>query len=219
MKGLLIKDLKLMMEQKIFLIIILLIGVIPAVAGGGADIGFGYITGISGILAVTTINYDSYDNGFSFLFTLPVSRKGYVKEKFVLAILSSFVVMAVMNGLVWIVMSAGMSEKNSFIEFMGTTCDYYMGSLVMIAVMLPVFLEFGAEKSKYIILIGAGIIMVVSMIMSMNILEDASLLDAKPMMKWFGSVEINRVITFIVCLALLAGSYVLSVMAMESKEF
>ena len=79
MKGLLIKDMKLMLGQIMFLIVLPIVGAMIVVPSGQLNMGFGYIASVSGLFAVTTINYDSYDNGYSFLFTLPVSRRGYVK--------------------------------------------------------------------------------------------------------------------------------------------
>ena len=76
MKGLLMKDLKLMLTQFAFLILLPAVGAVFVVPTGEMSMGFGYITAISGLIGVTTVNYDSYDNGFAYLFTLPVSRRG-----------------------------------------------------------------------------------------------------------------------------------------------
>ena len=93
MKGLLMKDLKLMLTQFAFFILLPAVGAVFVVPTGEMSMGFGYITAISGLIGVTTVNYDSYDNGFAYLFTLPVSRRGYVKEKYIFAALSSVAVM------------------------------------------------------------------------------------------------------------------------------
>ena len=85
MKGLLMKDLKLMLTQFAFFILLPAVGAVFVVPTGEMSMGFGYITAISGLIGVTTVNYDSYDNGFAYLFTLPVSRRGYVKEKYIFA--------------------------------------------------------------------------------------------------------------------------------------
>ena len=43
----------------------------------------GYTGMLMGILAIGTISYDSNENGMAFLMCLPISRKDYVKEKFI----------------------------------------------------------------------------------------------------------------------------------------
>ena len=39
---------------------------------------------VTAIFAITTISYDEFDNGLAFLMTLPVTRKQYVAEKYLL---------------------------------------------------------------------------------------------------------------------------------------
>ena len=43
----------------------------------------GYVTFIFTLFTVSTISYDEYDNGYPFLFTLPITRRQYVNEKYV----------------------------------------------------------------------------------------------------------------------------------------
>ena len=41
----------------------------------------GYVTFIFTLFTVSTISYDEYDNGYPFLFTLPITRRQYVNRK------------------------------------------------------------------------------------------------------------------------------------------
>ena len=57
----------------------LFIGII----GGINDISFatGYILMVLAILSLSTISYDEANHGLNTLFTLPISKSDYVKEK------------------------------------------------------------------------------------------------------------------------------------------
>ena len=85
MKGLFVKDIELMKQQKQFFILVVVMGVILNLAGSGSSsFAAGYFTFVTAIFAITTISYDEFDNGLAFLMTLPVTRKQYVAEKYLL---------------------------------------------------------------------------------------------------------------------------------------
>ncbi len=211
MKGLLIKDLKLMKAQIAFFILFPVVGAVLVALTGEMSMGFGYITAISGLLGVTTINYDSYDNGFAYLFALPISRRGYVKEKYIFATLSSVAAIMAVGLFMWILMAAVHPENGyTFVEFLGDMENSYVVALTAMAFMIPVFLKFGAEKSRFVILIIAGILMgVMAGVSQVEVLYD---------MEMFGG-DWMRVITPVLCLVWLAVSYLISVRIMEKKEF
>lgn len=86
MLGLFIKDLKLLKAQKK---LFMLVGIVTAVVlfniqDGTEMIGFmaGYMVFVVTMAATSTIGCDEADHGTVFLFTLPVSRKEYVLEKY-----------------------------------------------------------------------------------------------------------------------------------------
>ena len=211
MKGLLMKDLKLMMTQFAFFILLPAVGAVFVVPTGEMSMGFGYITAISGLIGVTTVNYDSYDNGFAYLFTLPVSRRGYVKEKYIFAALSSVAVMMAVGVFMWALMAAVHPENAyAFTDFLGDMENSYLIALTALAFMLPVFLKFGAEKSRFVLLIIAGIFMGVMIgVSQVEALRDVEL----------GRGNWARVITPILCLGWLSASYLISVRIMEKKDF
>ena len=84
MKGLLIKDYKLLMLQKKTFLLILLIAICMNFAMQDNP-GFiiGYLTFFAALMANTTLSYDEYGNGVLFLLTLPVTGKTYVRSKYV----------------------------------------------------------------------------------------------------------------------------------------
>ena len=72
MKGLFVKDIELMKQQKQFFVLVVVMGVILNLAGSGSvSFAIGYFTIVTAIFAITTISYDEFDNGLAFLMTLP----------------------------------------------------------------------------------------------------------------------------------------------------
>ena len=88
MRGLICKDLRLMMVQKNFLIMLAAVALVSLAAMDDPMFVIMYMTLIFTSFILSTMSYDEFDNGFPFLFTLPIARKLYVREKYVLALLS-----------------------------------------------------------------------------------------------------------------------------------
>ena len=74
MKGLLIKDFRLMKVQKNFLTLITVIGVFMALFSENVSYTIGFISFIFSLFSISSISYDELDNGNAFLFSLPVTR-------------------------------------------------------------------------------------------------------------------------------------------------
>ena len=85
MKGLLIKDLKILGKQKKFLILILILAVMLPFGSDDAGFTTNYIILMLSLLSLSTLSYDEMNGGMMFLLSLPTSRKLYVKEKYVFA--------------------------------------------------------------------------------------------------------------------------------------
>lgn len=107
MLGLFIKDLKLLKAQKK---LFMLVGIVTAVVlfniqDGTEMIGFmaGYMVFVVTMAATSTIGCDEADHGTVFLFTLPVSRKEYVLEKYGLAVAGSAAAVCIVTVLVYLV--------------------------------------------------------------------------------------------------------------------
>ena len=86
MKGLMIKDLRLLFNQKKTWIMYVLLCVMMGFSMQGAFM-VGYTVMLCGALGISTISYDQAENGMPFLFTLPIDRQGYVREKYLLCLM------------------------------------------------------------------------------------------------------------------------------------
>lgn len=84
MKGLFVKDIALMKNNKRLLGIIFFTIIFLMITGVNSSFLMGYVPFICCTLTMGTISYDEYENGLPFLFILPISRKEYVQEKYFL---------------------------------------------------------------------------------------------------------------------------------------
>lgn len=81
MRGLICKDLRLMLVQKNFFIMLAFVAFVCMAALDDPAFVVMYVTLIFASFLMSTMSYDEFDNGYPFLFTLPISRKLYVQEK------------------------------------------------------------------------------------------------------------------------------------------
>lgn len=147
MKGLLIKDFKLLKGQKQFFASVLIVMTVFLMTSNNLSFVISYITVMMGMLTLTTIGYDEHENGMGYLFTLPVSRKGYVREKYLFGIMTTLPVLAVVSAIAFLV--SGIRHIDFTVEEWG---DAIMGSMLIVTMMLslliPIELKFGAERSR-----------------------------------------------------------------------
>ena len=147
MKGLLIKDFKLLKGQKQFFAAVLIVMTVFLMTSTSPSFVIIYITVMMGMLTLTTISYDEHENGMGYLFTLPVSRKGYVREKYLFGIMTTLPVLAVVSALACLV--SGIRPIVFSVEEWGGAI---MGSMLIVTMMLslliPIELKFGAERSR-----------------------------------------------------------------------
>ena len=88
MKGLLIKDFKLLKGQKNFFMTITAISIIMIIVSPGTSFPIGFLGFVGALFSLSSISYDEFDNGNAFLFSLPITRKDYVLEKYIFGLIS-----------------------------------------------------------------------------------------------------------------------------------
>lgn len=209
MKGLLIKDIRLLLGQKKSLLMVLLIGFVVFMNENPAS-GIGYIIMLSGIYAAGTISYDEYDNGMAFLMTLPVERKTYIKEKYVLVGIMALLAMI----LACVLMGVAACIRNLSVEFM----DLLVPGIVMmclvwciVAVTLPFQLKLGAEQGRFAMIVSMGVLFLLAM----------AVVKLPGVMPFLEDLVLWQIIT--ACILLMAGilflSYIISVRIIKKKEY
>lgn len=160
MKGLFIKDLKLLGNQKKALLIAVVMFFLFMLTMDNSLFVVNYITFFGAIAALGTLSYDEFNNGLTFMFTLPVSRRQYVLEKFLFCILAGLSV--------WIVTVAAscgfMLYKGTLVNLVEYLTECLTGIVivaVMTSIMLPLQIKLGQEKARTGIFLFAGIIAVI----------------------------------------------------------
>lgn len=215
MKGLLTKDFRILAGQKRYFTIIILIALIFLCSGQPAQIIVGYCTMFGMLFTVNTISYDEFDHGYLFLFTLPVTRKDYVLEKYVFMMLC--------GGGFWAVSAAAgfvadyiRGDVVSLLEWLMPMFLILLEMTIFLAVMLPVSLKYGMEKSRTATMI-LGFAVLGAAIAARKLLPE----NFAGGLRW--SAQLNpaavTAVVFLVFLATLAVSFVGSVRIMQKKVF
>lgn len=163
MKGLWIKDLKLMTAQKYFFLLILLIAIGMSISAEDVSMmtfSLGFVPSVVSLFGLSTISYDEFDNGNAFLFTLPITRKEYVLEKYALSFVLAFVSL-VMMFLFTIFMVA---QKGMMLDFDGWMIPFGLFALILLlqAIMIPFHLKFGQERGRIAIIVLIGALLLIA---------------------------------------------------------
>ena len=222
MKGLLIKDIRLMRSQgAVLLAMLILVALFLGVVSSDVEPFFvvAYITIFLSIFVASTISYDEYDNGYLFLMTLPVTRKNYVNEKYIFGILISI--------FAWCVgMAAGTAlmiaqgAKTGAGEWIGGNLMYICIAWVFMSIMMPLRLRFDSEKARYANIIMFALIAAVaygvskiSQYVPENILRNVS--------AFFNTLGNNGILALCagIAVAALLISYICSRHIMAKKDF
>jgi len=155
-RGLLIKDIKLMKNNgKSLFLILIFVGATMGIVMKNVYMSVGYAFFIFTMFTVSTISYDEYDNGYPFLFTLPITRRQYVNEKYLFV----FILVALSFGigaLVGAVQILFFESEGSYADILMIYGAYAAIMLAMNAILIPLKLKFEAEKSRFAIPIVFG---------------------------------------------------------------
>lgn len=157
MKGLLIKDTKIILQNKKFIIFSLVLAAIMSLQQSEflSSVLFGYVTMIFSIMAINTLAYDENDKSIVFLMTLPINRNTYVREKYIIAFVVSFL------GFMLTAVFCVVLRPNQAVELLTEGIATYIVLLMFQMIMIPVRLKFGNEKSAVVALIFAVLVFVV----------------------------------------------------------
>ena len=215
MKGLLIKDFKLMLMQKNFFIIIIVVACLISISSQDPTFMIGFITFILSLFTVSTISYDEFDNGYPFLLTLPFSRKTYVLEKYVYGL--------ILGAGAWIV-SVMICSLMLIVQGKPVTSDMLIGAFVILpmflvieSLMIPVHLRFGGEKGRYALIACVGVLVVIGFVV-MKIVEIFHVLPLILAIDALGPVMFMVILLMIGFLVMLVSLKV-SLSIMNKKEF
>ena len=218
MSGLLEKDFCLLKSNRKTLALFLALAAVISLSQTDTFI-LGYFPFLMIIMLTGTISYDEMDNGFPFLFTLPIDRKLYIREKYLLCIvgtIGSFLI-------AWVLYFAALlvngvpdaSEK--FLESVEMFPVFLVVFFLAIAVTVPIQVKYGAEGTRIVLagicFLGAGVILFVR-----KAAGDAALEKITSFSNLLGK-NAGKIGVFAASIAALLISYGISARVMEKKEF
>ncbi len=217
MKGLLVKDFRIILLQKYFFIVLAFLAVMFEF---GTNDGFAvsYMTFMGAVFVLITISYDEYDNGMAFLMTLPVSRRTYTKEKYVFGILLGLAMwsVGVVVAVACRIVSAGAGDIDEIIRPAFIFIPLFM---IIIAVIIPLQLKFGSEKGRIVLFLVVGGIVVICFglkklveIIGIDMSKVALTLSKFSFQAFIGILFMAAVVALLI-------SYAISRIIMEKKEF
>lgn len=218
MTGLLVKDFKLMATQKNFFLVILLI--VIGMISFTEDVSFplGFLTFALSLFTLSTISYDEFDNGYAFLFTLPITRVGYVLEKYCLGLLLGFSswLLATFLGLIATVVR----DTTSLTEIWQIAAMILPVMIIIQSIMIPFQLRFGGEKGRIAIIGAVGLLVVAGVV----IVKGAKLFFNVDLIAQLNTLPIVSMgmlflIALVIAMLLLALSVRISISIMKKKQF
>ena len=196
MMGLLVKDLCLLKEQR-------QTAVFDVSFFGDPSFLLGFLSFLGAIIAISTISYDEYDNGYPFLFTLPVRRRTYAAEKYVFSIFLMSVFWGV--GMIVGLIKGSMGLGGIAVEEIAAGAWMLLYVYVLIALMIPIYLKFGGEKARVVIIL---------FVLAMVAEEESHM---KRLLEQSQAVLLGT--GLVISVVLLLVSYGVSVRILRKKEF
>ena len=149
MKGLLLKDFRLIMQQsRLFVIIPFMIASFMIFQGAeSAPFIIAYTSMMGGILVLNTISYDEFGHSITFLMTLPITRKEYVQEKYVFGILGILATWGISTA-VYLLFGV-----EAFREILILAVTMLLTILAAEMIMIPIQLKFGGDKGRIVLIV------------------------------------------------------------------
>ena len=217
MRGLLVKDLRLLAGQKRFFLTVAVIGFFFMLSGQDPIFMVSYCTLLMSFFTASTISYDEFNHGFFYLFSLPVSRKGYVAEKYLFGVLTGGVTWAATTVIGGIYSS--MTQDNFLLlEWMTGAIGIFVVLVIFLCLTLPVQLKFGTEKGRIVVsIVALGIFIGMMAVLKMEgvmavIIEKAEWIAA------LGTVALLGM-GLLLFVAFVGASVAVSMCIMERKQF
>jgi len=217
MKGLLIKDIRMVLKRKQQIFILLAVCLMIAFTADGSFV-IGYTAGLLGMLGMSTLGFDEHENGFPFLFSLPVDVKAYVNEKYLFCILAD-VAGTVLGAALFFAACAMKGNLELFREDILYSLLYFPATLLLILTILPIQMIFGIERSRIITMVLYGILFVLSAVIvkAVGPLDQAQ--ASRNIPEWLSDPFVLSAGAFALVFAVCFTLYCICMKTMRNREF
>lgn len=166
MRGMIAKDIRILLEQKSLMILGIICGMICLFTMKDPTFLIGYVTLIATSMGCVSCAYDEMNNGMAYLMTMPCTRTKYVVEKYIFAVATGIIGWAA--SMVLSLIYLFVNHINDTYLILGESAGLIAVILIIPSFMVPVVLKFGHARSRIMIYIVIGIIFAVSGLMSLT---------------------------------------------------
>ncbi|MFG6392786.1 MAG: ABC-2 transporter permease [Lachnospiraceae bacterium] len=216
MKGLLVKDFKLMKGQQSFFIIVVLVSILTAVVSSPSFV-IAYLSFIGSAFTLSTLSYDEFDNGNAFLFSLPITRTEYILEKYGFALITggAFWLAGIVIAIITQAFKNPSATKDIIIDALAVLPVLF----IILAVMFPFQLKFGGEKGRIAIIAAAGAVAITGVIIFK--ISEMFNMDLSLIYSYLQKTDIKTLIlaVIVVSVLILFISFKTSLVIIYKKEF
>lgn len=212
MKGLLVKDLRLLLGQKKYIAMLLIVSIVVGSSTEGSFF-IAYLTFVFSFMVFNTVSSDENDNGYPFLMTLPFERKTYVRGKYVLGMVT-ILLSWVMGLVIYIAFKMAHGELSTMGNELLSITSIIPGIVFLQSFMLPMHFKFGSERGRVAMGLGLGVIF--SVVYLLNHLVN---LEGQAAHLFENYAGVAGLVLFAMAAASLVISCGISTVIMKNKEF
>lgn len=152
MKGLLVKDIKLILRNKNIYIILMACALLVLLKSDNYSFIMGYIIMLNMIFVFNTLSFDEANKGMTYLMTMPMKRETYATEKYVLMLVFGFI-----GTVVGAVASIVRFREMALAILTEAAVIFIIGAFIVF-IMLPLQMKFSSEKGRMIAMGGIACI-------------------------------------------------------------
>lgn len=153
MRGLFVKDMEIMRGNMKTFIGVYIIAIFCFMGtSAGPSFLISYVSVLAAVMALNTIASDDMDNGMPYIFTFPVSRKEYVKEKYLLGAGMVTALWAVAVAIAVGVNASGY-RTTFWEELIASAAAGIFLAIFANAVLFPVQLKYGSSTGRMVLFV------------------------------------------------------------------
>ncbi|MFL2098486.1 ABC-2 transporter permease [Marinilactibacillus psychrotolerans] len=158
MKGLWIKDLLMLKKQWKLFALFMLITVFNGYVNQSVDFVFLLMSFFFVTIATTTILYDQENQGYIYLFALPIKKMKYViqKELLIIVLIVTSIIMSLLFVGVMVLFRDNFTISGE--KLIGLSSAALLFGCITGSVLTPLYLKFGSEQARLVVLILMGLI-------------------------------------------------------------
>lgn len=170
---------------------------------------------VGNTMPITAIAYDEQSKWQLFGQVLPIAKKDFVVEKYLLGICGMVFafVMVLVTGMASLVFGLLEWNKETVFAQIGVTATVLGVGLIMLSISLPFIFKMGVEKARFLLLGG-------NVLLFLAVVQIVSSSWMQGMVKWMIAKPIIMIISIVAAVVIvLAVSIVISIDVYKKKEF